>query len=142
MIKYILTSPKFTGTITFGYDDGYLALFHNESEMTKEQKEWLLRHLPGNEPYLINFANVVKGEIKEVPADLSFETFWEKYDKKINKKRCEPMWKKLSDAEKMQAISNIKQYEGYLERTGFRGKADPENYLKKEHYAVDWKREK
>lgn len=142
MRKYILTSPRFTGHVTFGYDDAdNLIFYHNETE-EEAVINWLKRNLPVNDAELSQLQTKIKGTIKEVPEDLSFDTFWDKYDKKINRKRCEPMWKKLSDAERMQAITNIKPYELYLERTGFRGKADPENYLKKEHYAVDWKREK
>lgn len=143
MKKYILTSPMFTGSVTFGYnDDGFLVLYQNETEMNPTQHSWLLANNPVNGQYLEQLAKRIKGQLKEVPADLSFDTFWDKYDKKINRKRCEPMWKKLSDAEKLQALTNIKPYERYLERSGFRGKADPENYLKKEYYAVDWAKEK
>lgn len=143
MKKYVLTSKSFTGSVEFGYNEnGSLVFYHNAADMSDKQQVWLLQHLPPNEIYLMQVKNVIKGELKEVPQDLNFDTFWDKYDKKINRKRCEPMWRKMSDAEKLQAISNIKAYDNYLERTNFRGKADPENYLKKEYYQVDWKREK
>jgi len=141
MKKYILTSPRFTGHVTFGYDEAdNLIFYHNESE-NEAVVGWLKRNLPVNEAELTLLQKKIEGSIKEVPADLSFDTFWKAYDMKINRKRSEPMYKKLSDAEKMQAISNIKAYESYLQRTGIR-KAHPENYLNKEYYAVDWKREK
>ncbi|QXU42073.1 hypothetical protein [Pedobacter sp. D749] len=142
MLKYILTSPKFTGSVTFGYDSGgFLVYFLNETEMTPIQKEWLLRKLPLGDGSLKEISKLIEGDLKEVPADLSFETFWDKYDKKINRKRTEPMWKKMPDAERMAAIMNIKPYDSYLQRTGI-GKAHPENYLKKEYFNVEWHREK
>lgn len=142
MKKYILTSPKFTGSVNFGYDDGgFLVLYHSETEMTDKQKEWLLKNLPLGSGNLEALSKLIDGQLKEIPADLSFDTFWDKYDKKINRKRCEPMWKKLNDASKMQAISNVKPYDSYLQRTGI-AKAHPENYINKEYYSVDWNREK
>lgn len=142
MKKYILTSPRFNGSVTFGYDEAdNLVFYHNESD-NEAVVMWLKRNLPTNEAELNALQKRIEGSIKEVPPDLTFDTFWSKYDKKINRKRCEPMWKKLSDAEKTQAISNIKPYEQYLGRTGYRGKADPENYLRRELYATDWKKEK
>jgi hypothetical protein len=51
------------------------------------------------------------------------------------------MYNKLSDANKLKAIGGIKSYEAYLSRSG-RYKADPENYLNKEYYLTDWKKER
>lgn len=141
MRKYILTSPRFNGTVTFGYDaNDCLVFYHNECD-NEAAINWLKNHLPVSEQALKDLKKIIDGTIQEVPPDLSFDTFWEAYDKKINKKRCEPIWKKLSDGVKMQAILNIKSYDAYLGRTGI-GKCMPENYLKREYYTVDWKREK
>lgn len=145
MKKYILTSDKFTGEVTFGFDAaGFLVHFDNQAEFTEQQHEWLLsdHRFPKTLAWLFALQKVVKGEITEVPEDLSFDVFWERYGRKINRKRCEPMWRKMSDVDKMAAIANIKPYEQYLERTGYRGKADPENYLKREYFATEWKKEK
>jgi hypothetical protein len=143
MKKYVLTSTSFIGNVTFGYNDiGQLVFFDNSSKMDANQHAWLLNNLPTASPVLEIIKTKIKGTIEEIPEDISFDAFWNKYDKKINRKRCEPLWKKLSDADKLCAIKNIKPYEDYLQRTGFRGKCDPENYFKKEYHLVDWKKER
>lgn len=145
MKKYILTSDYFIGSVTFGFNTAnWLTFFSNDAEFKEDrQYKWLfdVERFPIRLEQIADLAKKIKGTLKEVPADLSFDTFWDKYEKKINRKRAEPMWNKLSDAERMQAIMNIKPYDCYLQRTGI-GKAHPENYLKKEYYSVDWKREK
>lgn len=145
MIKYILTSDYFTGSVTFGFNSSnWLVFFSNEAEFSEDrQYKWLFEidRFPIRLEQIAELAKVIKGTLKEVPADLSFDTFWDKYEKKINRKRAEQIWKKLSDADKMLAIVNIKPYDSYLQRTGI-GKAHPENYFNKEYHKVDWNREK
>lgn len=141
MKKYILTSPKFQGSVTFGYDDhDNLVFYFNESD-NLPAVQWLKMHLPVNEVELQNLKTKIEGTIKEVPSDLSFDFFWDSYDKKINRKRSEGIWKKLTDAVKMKAIMNIKPYDAYLQRTGI-AKAHADNYISREYYLVDWPKER
>lgn len=143
MKKYVLTSASFIGNVVFGYnEDNLLVYYDNNSEMDCNQHTWLLRNLPKDSIVLDTIKTKIKGSIEELPEDIDFDTFWDKYGRKLNRKRCEPLWKKMSDADKLCAIRNIKPYEEYLQRTGFRGKCDPENYLKKEYHLVDWKKER
>ena len=142
MKKYVLTSPKFEGSVTFGYhQDGHLMLYSVNTDSLPVIM-WLKNHLPVNQMQLDPIKQRIEGTIQEVPEDLSFNAFWERYGRKINRKRCEPIWKKMSEAERLLAITRIGPYEKYLERTGYRGKADPENYLKKGTYETDWIKER
>ncbi|QNK63964.1 hypothetical protein H7F33_05585 [Pedobacter sp. PAMC26386] len=144
MKKYVLTSQNLTGSVIFGYDDAGLLVFYDATPamITEKQLLAVLKNLPREAQDLQALADKTKCTLELLPEDLSFEVFWNKYDKKINRKRCEPLYKKLDDTEKTACIRNIKPYEDYLYRTNFRGKADPDNYIKKEYYAVDWKRER
>ena len=142
MKKYSLTSQSFAGAVVFGYsNEGFLVLYSNASEMTAQQQEWLLNKLPVNIINISELAKVVKGKLEEMPEDLSFDCFWESYGKKINKKRCEPMFNKLDDVEKYRAISTIVPYKNYLKRSGWRGQADPEKYLKDRYFETNWNSE-
>ncbi|TZF81799.1 hypothetical protein FW774_17230 [Pedobacter sp. BS3] len=142
MKKYILTSKSFTGAVEFGFNStGTLVFYNNAADMSDKQTDWLLAHLPPNEVYLNQLKVKISGELKEVPPDLSFDTFWTAYDKKIHAIRCKPLWNKLKDTDKMRAIMQIKPYDAYCARTGI-AKANPENYLKKQYYETDWNREK
>ena len=144
MKKYVLTSENLTGSVVFGYEAGGLLVFYDSTpaQLTDKQLVSVLKHLPREEQDLQNLANKTGATLELLPEDLNFDTFWNRYDKKINRKRCEPLWKKLNDAEKLEAIKNIKPYEDYLSRAGGRGKVDPENYLKREYYTTEWRRVK
>ena len=59
-----------------------------------------------------------------------FKQFWAKYNRKINKARCEPLWSKLTNSEQLKAYTGIDKYIAYLKKESWRNKLDPENYLK------------
>jgi hypothetical protein len=136
--KYILTSPSFKGNAVFGFSGGFLSYFENESEMNEEQLRWLYGHFPFTLENLVAIQSKIKGRLEQVPTDLGFDVFWDSYDKKVNRKRCEPLWKKLTDAERITCLRSIAAYNSYLKRVGFRAKMDPENYLKREAFSNPW----
>ena len=142
MKKYILTSPLFQGSVEFGFsDEGFLVFYHNDSYMNAQQQMWLLNKVPRTIELVTPLAQEIKGKLEEIPEDLSFDAFWVKYDKKINRKRCEPLWKKLKDAERLQVLRNIEPYKAYLKRSGWRGQADPEKYLRDRYFETNWNSE-
>lgn len=131
------------GTITAAFDvHGYVVYYHNEAELDERQKRWLLNHFPMTERYLNELKELLNGQLEEVPTEISFEVFWEKYGKKVNRKRCETIWKKMNETARAKAVLNYWIYDRYLTRTGFRGKADPATYLGGEYYLTDWSKEK
>ncbi|WP_143960253.1 glutathione S-transferase family protein [Litoribacter populi] len=138
MEKYVLTSSSFSGNVVFGYVGGFLAYFHNNASMNQEQIKWILTHLPLSLKNLEEIRSKIKGKLEMIPPDLSFDAFWEAYGKKVNRKRCEPLYKKLTDAEKITCLMSIPAYNSYLKRMGNRAKLDPENYLKKEAFQNPW----
>ncbi|TAN18809.1 MAG: hypothetical protein EPN37_04415 [Chitinophagaceae bacterium] len=140
MKKFILTSSKFEGQVTFGYNEKDILIFlHNEAQMNNTQHNWLIHHLPACSEEIQKLNKILQGKLEELPEDLSLDRFWQLYNKKINRKRCEPLWKKMKEAEKMQCLRSIPHYEQYLNRINWREKADPENYLKKAMYQNDWR---
>jgi len=139
MQKFILKSPKFEGQVTFGYDhNGDLIFYHNEIPDEKVIK-WINKYTPINRENLEAFKQKVQATITEVPEDLSFDRFWNTYEKKHNRKRAEPLFEKLNDADKMQAIMRVKAYFEYCWKTK-RGIADPEKYLRERYFETDWYR--
>jgi hypothetical protein len=65
--------------------------------------------------------------------------FWQRYDKKINRKRCEPLWEKLSKPKQVAAWAGIDAYNKFLQANSWRKKADPETYLRNEMWENEWK---
>ena len=137
-IKYTLTSAKFKGKLVFGYTNGLLTYFECAAEMQETGYRWILDHFPLNPGILKKMADAIPGKMEVVPEDLSFDAFWEAYAKKVNRIRCEPLWKKMSEADRIECLQSIKPYDGYLKRMSNRAKLDPENYLKKESYRNPW----
>lgn len=138
MTKYVMTSGRFEGKILFGFNGGFLVFFENQSDLSELGIRWLFTHFPFTLEALEQMRGRISGKLDLVPSDLSFDTFWEAYAKKVNRKRCEPLWKRLSDAEKMTCLQSIPAYNSYLKRMGNRAKLDPENYLKREAFQNPW----
>ena len=137
MKKYILTSPKFKGQVTYGYNDDGDIIFYNNEIADPVVVKWMKRFMPIDSAELERFRAKVHATITEVPEDLTFDRFWNQYDKKINRKRAEPLFEKLNDAEKMQTIMRIKAYQEYCQ-CKHRGIADPEKYLRDRFFETEW----
>lgn len=127
MKKYVLTSPKFNGQVTFGYDQGGDLVFYNNEIPDAAVVKFMKNFLPLDSAEFARFKGKIKhAVITEVPEDLTFERFWNAYDKKINRKRAEPIYEKLSDADRTMAIMRITSYQEYCQ-VKHRGVADPES---------------
>jgi hypothetical protein len=138
-IKYILSSPKFDGKLIFGYSDGFLVFYENAATFKKpESYQWILSNLPLTVPQLTAMAAAIPGKAEPLPDDLTFDAFWTAYQKKVNRIRCEPLWNKLSEGDRIECLQSLKPYDGYLKRMNGRAKLDPENYLKRESFRNPW----
>lgn len=140
MRHFILTSTSFTGSLEYKYcDNGYLIWFQYNALASDSQRNWLLSNMPLTVSGFNEVVSKAKSfKVEEIQLDLSFDAFWEQYGHKINKKRCLPLYNKLSTEKRMQCIKSIVPYKRYLARTNYRNKTDPENYLRKEMYLNDW----
>ena len=61
-----------------------------------------------------------------------FEEFWESYDKKTSRNRCESLWKKMSKDKKEQAINYIDGYKKGQPDKKYR--KNPDTYLRNESW--------
>lgn len=143
MNKYLLTSTRFNGAVEFGYDaSGLLVHYLVEAELTNQQLAYLLSKFPFEEKAVLAMRDLPNTNltVKALDQDLSFEAFWKRYSKKIHPHRCEPLWKKMSDAVRALALAAIDPYMAYLSRTGV-AQASPENYIKKKYWLTNWSKE-
>lgn len=136
-IKYQITSTRFSGNLIVGLTGDILTLIENNSSCSKERIESILLFL-GKGRTLKELAQWISGKVDLIPTDLSFDVFWNDYDKKVNRKRCEPIWKSLNDAERIECLMNVQKYHAFLQRNPQRSKLDPENYLKRGSYQTNW----
>lgn len=109
MKEYVFTSVLFTGFMRFSYDaDGILIRFENSAILSDTQMVFLC----GNFPFHIDDLNKItgkNGKLTEV-SDISFDAFWAEYDYKKGKAQAWQQWKKLSEGDRIKAISRIRAY--------------------------------
>ncbi len=140
MRKFLITSPHFKGTAEILYrEDGILVRIDvGQTEMpggmVKKFKDTIPVHLNDIEAAF----KETKAMIVEDEFEVTFDMFWIAYNKKINRKRCEPIWNKLSKPKQVKAYYGVKNYDKYLKVESWRQKADPENYLRNEMWENEY----
>lgn len=113
MKRYSLTSDKTEGDLLFEYNDrNMLVGFQCRAELTDEQLVWILNRLPLTFEDLQAFAKNGR-KLTEIPLTLDFETFYNKYGKKVGKLEAERAWKRLSEGDKLKAMMKIDKLKAY-----------------------------
>lgn len=142
MRKFILTSKNYSGNAELHYNDNDLLcrIDVTDSNMSPTQVHAFKAAAPLTIQHLENGVGI-PGHVTVVEADyeITFEMFWTSYNKKINKKRCEPIWKKMDKSSQIKALQGIKGYDKFLQKNDWRSKADPENYLRNAMWENEWK---
>ena len=139
MTKYILTSKKFTGQIYLSFNSrGTISCIDMvNADLDQHNTAHFLRTVPLLESGLVTAfssdVTVVQDDFK-----VSFEDFWNAYDKKMNRKRCVPLWDKMTLVNRVKAFYGVREYDKYLKKHD-RIKCDPERYLKDEMFENEWK---
>ena len=141
MRKFQISSINFQGHFEIIFDDDGLLQVLNLRPATglnraliHSIKKKVPEHLSDLEAaFKDTYATVVEADFC-----ISFEDFWNAYDKKINRKRCLPLWEKLSNSKQVKAFYGIRQYDKFLKQESWRKKADPENYLRAEMWENEW----
>ncbi|HNP24640.1 MAG TPA: hypothetical protein PKM63_21795 [Panacibacter sp.] len=141
MRKFIITSPSFTGSAEIVFNTaGVLSVIDiSQTNMTGYLVDQFKHVVPAQVDLLESAFKKSKATIVEADYEVNFEMFWEKYNKKINKKRCLPIWDKLSKPKKLAALMGIVKYDRFLAYKGNREKLDPENYLRNEAWENEWR---
>lgn len=116
--------------------NGALAAFIiQEGELTEKQQEWLFKsgEFPYHETQIKTWKNSKVFNLEIGEPDLSFETFWTAYNHKIKKQLTQKAWSRLSRKDKMDALTAIKAYDGYLKRKGT-AKAHGATYINQRYW--------
>lgn len=139
MKRYLLTSTKFTGTAEIWFN-GLDILCRIDTTQTDMDIDTVTAFKKAVPPSFNLLAGRFTSEttIVEATIDITFEMFWDKYNKKINKERAVALWKKLTTTDKVLAYYGIEQYDNYLRLQSWRTKADPETYLKQKYWQTEW----
>ncbi len=135
---YTVKGRNFPNVWEFHYDlEGFLVSWLLiDGQLTDKQREWLFN--PSRFPYTEDVIKVWK-TIKNIDVivgqpDLSFDVFYNIYKYKVKRVTAEKAWKKLSKADRLEAIAGVKRYDGHLQRKHGQSKANPATYLNQRYW--------
>lgn len=152
MKKILVTGAKFKGVAVLTYGEPgvgaeaqapLLSIDLREASLDDNQKHYLVacvpvRYGPGYEQ---NW-DVMTGKIKIVIEDCEVDfdaDFWEPYGSKINRLRCEKMWKNMSKVERALAVKGVNSYNRHLKTVGWgKNKMNPQTFLRDRAWETDW----
>ena len=141
MRRFLITSPNYTGQAEVIFNDaGTLCRLdvtdtNMPATMVQAFKNRLCSHV-GQLPE--TFAGTAATVI-EAAFEVTFDMFWKKYNKKINKARCMILWTKLDKTMQVLAYMGIDAYDKFLKKEGWRNKADAETYLRNKSWENEYK---
>lgn len=138
---YTITGTSFKGAMIFKYDfKAVLIGFDLDGELDQKQESWLYSDkFPFTESGIKMFVGIRNFTVHGGELDLSFEYFWNAYGYKIGKKpMAENIWKRMSKADKIGALSGIKPYNSYLVRHIQQAKVHATTYLNQSYWEREW----
>ena len=96
MKRYLIAAPGYTGDaeLIFNANGKLVRIDISKTTMGAEVMEEFKIRAPVNINNLHSAFEGVKAVITEADFEITFEQFWKKYNKKINKVRCIPLWAK------------------------------------------------
>ena len=138
--RYLITSEKFAGEVEVYYSDSLLQrIDFANCNMNAAQRVAFKKELPTVEADLKGFSETFKVRVMAADVEVHFEEFWNAYGNKINRKRCIPLWEKMTATERYLAWNSCKAYNAYvLRRNKYR--YDPENYLRDKMWENEWRK--
>lgn len=139
MRRFLITSPKFTGQAEVIYNAASVLCKIDCTDT--DMNAVTIKHFKaavGAEIASIG-ALLPNCIIVEAEYEVSFEMFFDKYKKKLNKARCILLWSKMSKTMQVQAYHGIDAYEKYLKKEHWMSKAHPETYLRNKYWENEYK---
>jgi hypothetical protein len=140
MKRYLIQSPRYTGSVEVIYNNGILQVLDisNTNMARPSMIEAFIKKVSVEECYL---ANGWVDNVTIIPADveITFKMFWDKYNNKVNKLRATKIWERMPLAEQVAAYCNIQKYFTYLKKNDWRGQQDPDTYLRNKTYLNEYK---
>lgn len=140
MRKFIIKHTKYGGEIEVVYNAHIVQNINfSNAQITPDVLAAFKRLLPAT---LAEFTRAKwignDGVIVEADYEITFDQFWNDYGKKINKSRSILLWQKMNKAMQLAAWTGIKKYDAYLKKESWRGKADPETYLRNRYWENEY----
>lgn len=145
MKRYIITSPTFSGEINVLYGlDMRLQYFDlMKCDLSEEQIHFFKEKLPAilqeqSVDFLRTHFGKARLDIIEQGYRVTFDQWFNRYNVKRNRARCEKVWNKLSEADQVNAFFKLGLYERHLMVNNWKTKAEPDTYLRNRYWENDW----
>jgi len=119
-------------TLSYGVN-GTLIGVAFDREISQEQFEAVSGSIYFHEGDLLQAFKKFPHLIFTIPDDLSFDTFWDAYKLKRNRKRAEKHWDKMNIAQRTAALAYIPRYIYSVKKTGIAQKY-PDTFLLNESW--------
>ena len=140
MNRYLIQSPRYTGSVEAIYNNGLLqALDFSNTNIAKPATiEAFKKQIAAQEQLLpssfVSDVTIIKADVQ-----ITFKMFWDKYNHKINKLRATKLWERMPLAEQVAAYCGIQKYFAYLKKVDWRGQQDPDTYLRNKTWLNEYK---
>lgn len=143
MQKITATSKSYEGEvyIVYGADNKLLSVDFQAAVLSMAQTQWLMQRIPVQYETNAFIAELAAAKLEFVHSafEVTFEMFWVKYGKKVNKARCLTLWNRMTKPNRAKAYFGLTPYLAHLAQNPWKGKADPETYLTKKMYENDYR---
>lgn len=142
MRKFLISSAKYTGAIEVVYDSSNLhSVSFAQAVIEAETIAGFKRALPATLAAFVEGAwATAETRVIEADYEVTFDAFWGDYKNKVNRKRAEGLWSRLSKTEQLAAWQGVKQYDAWLKGLEWkRNKADPDTYLRNRYWENEYK---
>lgn len=137
LTKYLIQNRHMKRDIVIGYNEnGKLAFYDADCELSNEQAEWFVANIPFAESDVPTLHKKTNGKLTVTKAitDLSFDNAYNTYNHKVGKKeKARKLWDKMADADRLKFFRTVPKYKAYLNRTG-EGMAYLETFLYNAYY--------
>ncbi len=140
MRRFLITSPNYTGQAEVIFNDaGTLCRMDvTDTNMPAAMVSGFKNRLCAHVDQLPDTFKGTAATVIEADFEVSFDMFWKKYNKKINKSRCILLWGKMDKSMQVMAFMGIDLYDKYLKKVGWRSKADAETYLRNKYWENEY----
>jgi hypothetical protein len=111
-MKKLICTGKFEGEFFVVYNEEHQLVMFDFRDAVLTPK--MVHYFTQNVPVLadVDHFKAIFKTLTIIDEDyaVSFDMFWNRYDKKINLKRCQPLWEKLSKADQVRAYTGLNRY--------------------------------
>ena len=143
MRLFKITSPNWKGEVELVYNEAGKLVRMSFEGCEIERHEAVVEKFKLVVPVKVDLLEAAfastSAVVVEAGFSVSFDMFWDKYNLKLNRIRCEKLWDKLSKTDQVKAFYRIDAYDKYLKGKDWLSKLNPDSYLRDKRWNDEYK---